>query len=234
MKDFCQTKILVVDDEENIVEVVKFNLQKVGYSVLTAYSGEDALSFAQSNLPDLIVLDLMLPGIDGLEVCRILKADPKTRKIRILMLSARGEETDIVVGLEIGADDYLPKPFSPRVLLARVKAVLRRNIEDDETTPYGAQTYGKIKIHPGRHEVTVADEAIGLTATEFQLLEFLIRRPGWVFTRAQIVDAVRGVDYPVTDRSVDVHIASLRKKLGDQGHYIETVRGIGYRMRELA
>lgn len=234
MKDFSQTKVLVVDDEENIVEVVKFNLLKIGYNVLTAYSGEDALSLAQSHIPDLIVLDLMLPGIDGLEVCRILKADPKTRQIRILMLSARGEETDIVVGLEIGADDYLPKPFSPRVLLARVKAVLRRDVEETGKTSDGARTYGKIKIHPGRYEVSVSDEPVGLTATEFQLLEFLIRRPGWVFTRAQIVDAVRGVDYPVTDRSVDVHIASLRKKLGDQGHYIETVRGIGYRMRELA
>jgi two-component system phosphate regulon response regulator PhoB len=223
--------ILVVDDEENILELVRFNLSKEGYRVACAATGEEALKGARAQSPDLIVLDLMLPGLDGLEVCKILKRDAKTERIPIVMLTAKGEESDIVTGLELGADDYVTKPFSPKVLIARIRAVLRRH----EAKPLGESAVLKvhdIAINPGRHEVLVAGKPAELTCTEFRILHFLARRPGWVFTRAQILDAARGQDIVVTDRSVDVHVVSLRRKLGNHGEYIETVRGIGYRFKE--
>ncbi len=231
-----QTKavILVVDDEVDILELIRYNLDKNGYHVLTATSGEEALKKLRNEPVDLLVLDLMLPGMDGLEVCRRLKSDPATNHILVVMLTAKTEETDVVIGLELGADDYITKPFSPRVLLARIKAMLRRKNRPSESEKGDATIYAAMVIHPGRHEVLVNNQPIDLTATEFQILHFLARRPGWVFSRAQIVDTVRGVDYPVTDRTVDVHIAALRKKLGSEGKYIETVRGIGYRLRELS
>jgi two-component system, OmpR family, alkaline phosphatase synthesis response regulator PhoP len=223
--------ILVVDDEEDILELVRYNLAKEGYRVTAVASGEEALQSARSVQPDMILLDLMLPGVDGLEVCRLLKHDPKTQHIPIIMLSAKGEEADIVTGLELGAADYITKPFSPRVLVARLRAVLRRRAADavSENTRLAIH---EMVIHPGRHEVLVQGLPVDLTATEFRLLHLLARRPGWVFTRSQIVDGVHGHDYPVSDRSVDVQVVGLRKKLGPCGDYIETVRGVGYRFRE--
>jgi len=223
-------KILVVDDEEDIRELVALNLAPEGFDVLACETGECALDAARRKQPDLIVLDLMLPGIDGLEVCKTLKADTKTRHIPIVMLTAKGEEADIVTGLEIGADDYMTKPFSGKVLVARVRRLLRRVADQtDEKSP--------IKIHElvidsARHEVLVSGNPVELTVTEFKILRTLARRPGMAFTRYQIVDALHGGDYVVTERAVDVQMVSLRKKLGSCGKYIETVRGVGYRFKE--
>jgi two-component system alkaline phosphatase synthesis response regulator PhoP len=228
----ARPRVLVVDDEDDLLELVRYNLAKDGYDIECVGSGEQALLSARTSPPDLIVLDLMLPAVDGLEVCRRLKADPRTREILIVMLTAKGEEADMVAGLERGADDYIAKPFSPRVLSARVRALLRREArrrtEEHETTI----DVHELSIHPGRHEATLAGRMLELTYTEFALLTFLARRPGWAFSRGQIVDAVKGADYPVTERSVDVQVAGLRRKLGDHDHYIETVRGVGYRFRK--
>ncbi len=227
----ARERILVVDDEEDLLELIKYNLSKEGYRVTGVGTGEAGLTEARRNPPDLIVLDLLLPTIDGLEICRLLKSDASTRQIPIIMLTAKSEEADVVTGLEMGADDYVAKPFSPRVLLARVKAILRRQGKqpdgDNETI-----SIHEIVIHPGRHEVLISSKPVELTFTEFRLLHFLARKAGWAFTRNQIVDAVKGEDYPVTERSVDVQVAGLRKKLGEQGSYIETVRGVGYRFKE--
>ena len=223
--------ILVVDDEEDILELVRHHLKREGYAVQCADSGEKALTAARSGPVELIVLDLMLPGIDGLEVTRQLKNAPQTKHIPILMLTAKGEESDVVTGLELGADDYVTKPFSPRILIARTRAIMRRGSREtiDETAVIRVHD---IEIHPGRRTVTLQGEPVTLTYTEFQVLSILARRPGWVFTRSQIVDMVRGDDYPVTDRSVDVQIVGLRKKLGRFGDTIETVRGVGYRLKD--
>ena len=224
-------KILVVDDEEDIQELVRYNLSRDGFKVACSDSGEDALKKVALMNFDLILLDLMLPGIDGLEVAKFLKKDIRTERIPVIMLTAKGEEADIVTGLEIGADDYVTKPFSPRVLVARVKAVLRRK-ENQPKDKNSVMRIHEFMIDSGRREVTVEGKAIDLTFTEFQLLRFLAAYPGWVFTRNQIVDGVRGKEYAVTDRSVDVQIAGLRKKLGPFGNYIETVRSVGYRFAE--
>ena len=227
----AQEKILIVEDEADVLELVRYNLEKNGYQTEGAMTGTEAVQKAQSISPDLILLDLMLPEIDGLEVCKLVKKDPKISSIPIIMLTAKGTEADIVAGLEMGADDYITKPFSPRVLMARVKAVLRRKdvfVESDKAI----LRVHNIEIDPGRHRVLIDGQNIRLTSTEFSLLKFLATRPGWVFTRYQIVDAVHGSDYPVTDRSVDVQVVGLRKKLGDAGKYIETVRGVGYRFQE--
>ncbi len=224
-------KILVVEDEEDILELVTVALTREGWRVTGATTGEEALEAAREEAPDLVVLDLMLPGIDGLQVCRALRADARTREVPVIMLTARGEERDVVRGLESGADDYVTKPFSPKVLAARIRSVLRRRAEAPTGDAAVIQT-SDIVVHPGRHEVLVQGEAVDLTATEFRLLQFLARRPGWVFTRSQIVQAVRGDGYPVTERSVDVQVFGLRKKLGPAGECVETVRGVGYRFRE--
>ena len=224
-------RILVVDDEEDILELVEYNLAKEGYDVACADTGEQALALARAELPDLILLDLMLPGVDGLDVCRLLKNDDKTAHVPIIMLTAKSEEADVVTGLEMGADDYITKPFSPRVLAARVKTVLRRKRSEPPSKEETLRIRDLI-IHPGRREVLAAGATVDLTYTEFNVLHTLARKPGWVFTRSQIVDAVRGDDYPVTDRSVDVQIVSLRKKLGPCADYVETVRGVGYRLKE--
>ena len=224
-------KILVVDDEEDIRELVSYNLLRDGYMVDSAVSGEEALKITKKNKHDLILLDLMLPGIDGLETARRLKNDSSTTSIPIIILTAKGEEADIVTGLELGADDYVTKPFSPRILNARVKAVLRRK-EKAGTQKDDFVKIFDLELDPGRREIKVSGRTVDLTFSQFQLLHFLIKRPGWVFTRTQIIDAVQGDDYAVTDRSVDVQIVSLRKKLGTSGKYIETVRGVGYRFRE--
>jgi len=224
-------KILVVDDEENIRELVRYNLAQEGYQVTTVGSGEEALQQARSQVPELIILDLMLPGIDGLDVCRALKNGSKTAHIPIVMLTVKGEESDIVIGLELGADDYITKPFSPKVLLARIKAVLRRK-KGEPIAETDVITVGDVVIHPGRYEVLVQGKPAKLTSTEFRILHLMARRPGWVFTRYQIVDAARGENIAVTDRSVDFHITSLRKKLAPCSDYIETVWGVGYRFKE--
>jgi two-component system phosphate regulon response regulator PhoB len=221
--------ILVIEDEEDIQELLAYNLTREGYRVICYESGEEGLEITKTESPDLIVLDLMLPGMEGLEVCRQLKADVQTRRIPVIILTARGEEEDIIAGFEAGADDYVTKPFSPRVLSARVGANLRRKaILAPETDT--VLRYYELTIHPGRHAVKVMDEPVNLTHTEFRILHYLMSRPGWVFTRNQIVRAVHGEDYPVTGRSVDVQIAALRKKLGAAGAHIQTVRGVGYKL----
>jgi len=222
--------ILIVDDEQPILDLVEFNLLKNGYRTITATDGESALQLANQYLPDAIILDLMLPGIDGMEVCRRLKNHSRTKDIPVLMLTARGEEEDIVKGFERGADDYVTKPFSPRVLLARLKSALRR--KKQTTNNDEVLEYLSIRLHPGRRKVLLNNREISLTYTEFEILSFLMRRPGWVFSRSEIVDNVHGDNYPVTERSVDVQIVGLRKKLGSFGKYIETVRGVGYRLKE--
>lgn len=227
----AKEKILVVDDEEDILELVRFNLSREGYKVTGSLTGEEALRKVRSDRFDLIVLDLMLPGMDGLAFTKTLKNDSRLRSIPIIMLTAKGEEADIVTGLELGADDYISKPFSPRVMIARVRAALRRRKEEPQDEMAIVKIHD-LEINPGRRSVLVKGDSVDLTYTEFQLLLLLAKRPGWVFTRSQIVDLIRGSDYPVTDRSVDVQIVGLRKKLAICGKYIETVRGVGYRFRE--
>ncbi len=223
--------VLVVEDEEDIMEVIRFNLEKEGYEVNQALSGEKALQVIENNLPSLVLLDLMLPGINGLDLCRIFKQNDRTKAIPVIMLTAKSEDADIVAGLEMGAEDYITKPFSPRVLVARVRTILRRResgVKDDSSV---IQVEG-MQIHPGRHEVTMGDNVVDLTPSEFRILHYLARRPGWVYSRDQIIDAIRGHGYVVTDRAIDVQVVGLRKKLGDYGKFIETVRGIGYRFRD--
>jgi two-component system phosphate regulon response regulator PhoB len=227
----ARENILIVEDEEDILELVRYNLAKEGFQVGGVTCGEEAVRVVKAKLPDLVILDLMLPGVNGLEVCKIIKNDSKTQHIPIVMLTAKGEEADIVTGLELGADDYITKPFSPRVLVARVRAVLRRRTQQIAEETSTLQIHDLV-INPGRHEVLVRGEPVELTFTEFRILQVLARRPGWVFTRFQIVESVRGEGYPVTDRSVDVHVVGLRKKLGAAGKYIQTVRGVGYRFEE--
>jgi two-component system alkaline phosphatase synthesis response regulator PhoP len=229
MKKF---KVLVVEDEATIQELLQFNLERVNYKVKVTDSGEEAIKQASKSNPDLILLDIMLPGTDGLEVCKTLKASSKTKNIPIIMLTALCEEADIVAGLELGADDYVTKPFSPRVLLARVKAALRRPNAATSENSEELITIHNIIIDLTRHRVTIDGNEIILTHTEFKVLKLMTTQPGRVFTRYQIVDAVHGEDYPVTDRSVDVQIVGLRKKMGEAGNYIETIRGIGYRFKE--
>jgi two-component system phosphate regulon response regulator PhoB len=227
----AKEKILVVDDEEDLLELVRYNLTKEGYRVSCVASGEEAIEQARKDVPDLVILDLLLPSVDGLEVCRRLKNDGKTRHIPILMLSAKSEEADVVAGLELGADDYMTKPFSPRVLLARVRAVLRRRSAEQPDERSTVRVHDLV-VDPVRHEILLGGKPVELTYTEFALLHFLARKPGWTFTRNQIVDAVKGEDYPVTERSVDVQVAGLRKKMGNFSEYIQTVRGVGYRFKE--
>lgn len=222
--------VLVVEDEQDLQELMKFNLSREGYRVQCASNGREALDLVRRHPPHIIVLDVLIPEIDGLEVCRALKADTTSSHIPIIMVTARSEESDVVAGLEIGADDYLTKPFSPRVLIARIRALLRRKAAQKVGEQSPLDVHG-LQIHPGRHEVLAGGQPIELSFTEFRILLVLARAPGWVFSRYQIVDGVRGHDTIVTDRSVDVHIASLRKKLGDYGQLIETVRGVGYRFK---
>lgn len=223
--------IFIVEDEEDILELISYNLIKDGYRTKGFLNGEDLLSALKKGNADLIILDLMLPGIDGLEVCKDIKKNKETEDIPVIMVTAKGEEADIVIGLELGADDYIVKPFSPRILIARVKTVLRRKKQVNDISRDNISIKG-IEINPGRHEVLVEGEKVELTASEFSALHFLACRPGWVFTRYQIVENVHGYNYPVTDRSIDVLMVSIRKKLGRAGSNIETVRGIGYRFKD--
>ena len=231
MDMMSRQSVLVVEDEEDIMEVIRFNLEKEGYEVHQALSGEKALQVIENNLPSLVLLDLMLPGINGLDLCRIFKQNDRTKAIPVIMLTAKSEDADIVAGLEMGAEDYITKPFSPRVLVARVRTILRRResgVKDDSSV---IQVEG-MQIHPGRHEVRMGENVVDLTPSEFRILHYLARRPGWVYSRDQIIDAIRGYGYVVTDRAIDVQVVGLRKKLGDYGKFIETVRGIGYRFRD--
>jgi two-component system phosphate regulon response regulator PhoB len=230
----AKASILVIEDDPDIRELLSFSLAKEGWAAIMASDGEEGLAALPSANPDCVVLDIMLPGIDGLEVLRVLKSDPARKRLPVIMTTAKGEEADIVTGLELGAEDYVVKPYSPKVLVARIRAALRRSA-DLRRQPLRAETSlarGSICLDSARHEVRVDEAKVDLSATEFAILEFLLRSPGWVFSRSQIIDAVKGRDYPVTDRAVDVQILSLRRKLGDYGDEIETVRGVGYRMRD--
>jgi len=225
-------KILVIEDEEDILALVHYNLVKVGFLVDIAANGEEGLQKALRERPDLIVLDLMLPDMDGLEICQRLRASAEMSEAAIVMMTAKGEEEDIIKGLEYGADDYIPKPFSPQVLIARINAVLRRRTSETQGRGEAPIVVHDLVIDPRRNSVTAAGGKIDLTVSEFRLLSKLANKPGWVFTRTQIVDAIHGEGYAVTDRAVDVQVVGLRKKLGACGSYIETVRGVGYRFKE--
>lgn len=220
-------KILVVDDEPDALEVLGFKLKEAGYSPIFAKDGVRALSAARDERPALIVLDLMLPEIDGLEVCKILRRDPATAMIPILMLTARAAEMDRIIGLELGADDYITKPFSPRELVLRIKKLLVRVKNADE--PVAQLRFGELEVDVPRHTVTVAGNAIALTATEFKLLEILARRRGRVQSRERLLQDVWGYDNPIDSRTVDTHMRRLREKIGGAARFLETIRGVGYR-----
>jgi DNA-binding response OmpR family regulator len=222
--------ILVIDDEQDLIELVRYNLVKEGFEVSAALDGESGLAAALREKPDVVVVDLMLPGIDGLEVCRALRADERTAQIPVIMLTAKTSESDRIVGLELGADDYVTKPFSPRELAARIKAVLRRVAQRQPTLDF--IRHGDLAIDLVRHEVVCEDKSVSLTATEFRLLQFLASRPGRVFSRGEIIDAALGKDVAVLDRTIDVHVMALRRKLGNCGEWIETIRGFGYKFQE--
>lgn len=225
-------RILVVEDDMDIQELVRYNLQKTGYHVESAFDGETGIQKTMVFKPDLILLDIMMPKLNGIEACRRLKADSATAGIPVVFMTAKTEEGNIITGLDAGAQDYICKPFNIRVLLARVRACLRKSNPSLSDDARPVVTYRALEINPGLHTVKLHGAPIDLTATEFRLLYFLAEYPGRVYTREQIIDAVRGDDYAVTDRAVDVQVAGLRKKLGDFGEFVETVRGVGYRLRE--
>ncbi len=236
-------KILIVEDDPDIAELLAVSFRKEGWESLVAGEGEEALRLVESAAPDFCVLDLLLPGMGGLAVLRSLRRSPKGQSMPVIIASALGEDDDVVKGLELGADDYLAKPFSPQVLVARIRALLRRLGREGEGTAAGASggaaggtgaalEVSGVRLDPRRHEVSERGRPVELSATEFAVLQLLMREPGRVFTRAQAIAGARGEDYPVTDRVLDVHILSLRRKLGDSGALIETVRGVGYRFRE--
>lgn len=230
----AKANVLIIEDDPEIQELLSFTLAKEGWTLIAARDGEAGLAALASSSPDCVVLDIMLPGMDGLEVLRRVKAEASWKRLPVIMTTARGEESDIVAGLELGADDYVVKPYSPKVLAARIRAALRRRADLSVQSAEDATVLarGELRLDSGRHEVSWQGQVVLLSATEFAILEFLLRNPGWVFSRSQIIDAVKGRDYPVTDRSVDVQILSLRKKLGDGGEMIETVRGVGYRLKD--
>ena len=222
--------ILMIDDEADITELVRYNLEKEGFDVMAASDGETGLQLARQKRPDVIVLDLMMPGMDGLEVCRALRGDERTRLASVIMLTAKAAETDRIVGLEMGADDYVTKPFSPRELVARVKAVLRRALRGQESNP--RIRVGNLEIDVARHEVLYEESPVSLSATEFRILHFLAGRAGRVVSRNEIMDAAMGEDSNVFDRTIDVHITAIRRKMGKGADRIETIRGFGYKLRD--
>lgn len=224
--------ILVIDDEKDILEMLRYNLEKEGFDAICAGDGETGLDIATRHKPALIILDLMMPGKDGLQVCRELRTDHRTNRVPIIMLTAKATEADRVVGLELGADDYITKPFSPRELVARVKAVLRRSGAQTEPSPVLGG--GDLVIDLHGHEVTAFGQRVQLTATEFRILQFLASHPNKVASRDEIIDAALGRDAAIFDRTIDVHITSIRKKLGKAGDRVETVRGFGYKFRDAA
>lgn len=226
-----KAKILMIEDDKDILELVHYNLEREGYHVIPTQSGEEALKMLAKETPELILLDLMLPGMDGLETCRLIKQDDKVKNVPLIMLTAKSEESDVVVGLQLGADDYVTKPFSPKVLLARIKAILRRSVDKPVTEE--TRAFGDLHINLPKHKVTYKNHAIELTTIEFNILEFLSRQPGRVFTRDQIMDKAWKEGKYIVDRAVDVHVRGLRKKLGKAADFVETVRGVGYRFRDL-
>jgi len=228
-----QKRIVVVEDEPDILEVLSYNLRREGFAVTTTMDGSRGLALIQKELPDLVVLDLMLPGTDGLDICRQLRANDNTQHILIVMVTAKSEESDLVLGLGIGADDYIAKPFSPRELIARVKAVLRRSADTNEVSKSNKISINGLQIDVDKHSVMLDQEKIQLTATEFRLLHHLASCPGRVFSREQLLDQSLGNDVVVIDRNIDVHIRAIRKKMGDAQDYIETIRGVGYRFKEV-
>ncbi len=232
MTSVTRQKIVVIEDEPDILEVVEYNLSREGFQVITATTGDRGLDAVSREAPDLVLLDLFLPGIDGIEVCRKIKMDPMTQRIPIIMVSAKGEESDIVLGLGVGADDYVTKPFRPKELIARVKAVLRRGSLRAEGTGSERLVHGELSVDGARHEVRVKQKAVIFTATEFRLLHLLASHPGRVFTRDQLVSRVIGGGAAVIDRNIDVHIRSIRKKLGHLRNMIGTIRGVGYRFQD--
>ena len=227
---FEKNQILIIEDEKDIGELLEYNLQKEGFDTILANNGESGLRVARKEKPNLLILDLMLPGIDGLDVCRLIKSDNDIKNISIVMLTALGQEEDIVKGLESGADDYITKPFSFKVLIARIKSVLRRGQVEDLNSEQDLNIMG-VKITSRSREVSINDSIIELTLTEFQILYLLASHPGWVFTRYQIINKIREDNYPVTDRSIDFQIVGLRKKMGELGTLIQTIRGVGYRFK---
>jgi two-component system alkaline phosphatase synthesis response regulator PhoP len=224
--------VYVIEDEQDIAELIRYNLDLAGYKVEIFPTGEAGFVALENKVPDLLILDIMLPGLNGLEICKRIKQIPAMKNLPIIMASAKGEEADIVKGLELGADDYITKPFSPRVLNARVDAVLRRGRQTLSEPAKDSISIHGIEINAGRVEVRVDGQKLDLTQSEFKILQFLVQRPGWVFTRGQIVEAIRGENYAVTDRTIDFQMVGLRKKMGDKGDYIETVRGVGYRFKD--
>lgn len=225
-------KVVVIEDEADILEVIEYNLSREGFAVISCRDGEEGLRVVQSEVPGMVLLDLMLPGIDGIEICRTLRSDPVTKRIPIIMVTAKGEESEIVLGLGVGADDYVVKPFSPKELVARVKAVLRRGPVREDLGTRGRVVRGPLSIDPTRHEVRIGKIQISLTPTEFRLLYFLASHPGRVFTRDQLLNHTVGEEAIVIDRNIDVHVRSIRRKLSPYGDIIETIRGVGYRFRD--
>ncbi len=225
-------KIVIIEDEPDILEVLSYNLKREGYGVFTALSGHAGLALIEKEKPELVLLDLMLPGMDGIELCRKLKNDPRTRNILIIMVTAKGEESDVVLGLGVGADDYVAKPFSPKELVARVKAVLRRGLLQEEDRTEESIVYGNFMLDAVKYKVTFGGNEIKLTATEFRLLHYLASNPGRVFTREQLLNKVLGDTVVVVDRNIDVHIRGIRKKMNVEPPLIETIRGVGYRFQE--
>lgn len=226
--------ILLVEDEADISELIQFNLERHGFKVRAAANGEDGLKMAAAQTPQLMLLDIMMPGCDGLTVLRRLRESAATKHVPVIMLTAKGEESDIVVGLELGADDYMTKPFSPRELVARVKAMLRR-LEDSEKPAAVAGeklAVGPVAIDGDRHEAWIHGKPVAFTLAEFNLLKTLISRPGRVFTRDQLLEKITGGETYVIDRNVDVHVRAIRKKLDVESEFIQTVRGVGYKCRE--
>jgi DNA-binding response OmpR family regulator len=230
--DVKHEKIVIIEDESDILEVIAYNLKREGFEVYESRDGEDGLLLIEKHAPDLVVLDLMLPTIDGIELCRKLKSDPVTREIPVVMVTAKGEESDVVLGLGVGADDYVPKPFSPKELVARVKAVLRRGELKDDTGQQDRIETGGLVVDLKRYEVRVDDKPVRFTATELRLLHYLASHRGRVFTRDHLLSRVIGEDAIVIDRNIDVHIRAIRKKIGSYRDYIETVRGVGYRFSD--
>jgi len=226
-----QGRVLVIEDDADLAHVIEHNLSREGFEVLSSADGENGLALAKTSEPDVVVLDIMLPGVDGVELCRLLKLDPATRSIRIAMVSARGEETDVVLGLGVGADDYIPKPFSPRELVARVKALMRRGPLHAARTQPARAAHDCLVIDIERHDAFVDGRRVAFRATEFRLLYFLASHPGQVFSRDRLLSEAVTESAFVVDRNIDVHVASIRKKLGAARGLIETVRGVGYRMR---
>jgi DNA-binding response OmpR family regulator len=225
-------KILVVEDDRSIADVLMYNLAEMGYDVQCAHTGQAGLDKAKLLLPDVIVLDVMLPGIDGLEVCRRLRSTPETQQIKILMLTAKSEEGDQLVGFSVGADDYVIKPFSVRILMERIKALFRRRNQEDNNHDPDVIEGGSIVLDRVKHRISVDGQPVQFTATEFRLIDSLMRQPGRVFDRVELIELALGADTLVLERTIDVHVRSIRKKLGRFADRIETVRGVGYRFQE--